>query len=69
MKEQTHFVLRKVGTSSFVSRLPHNFDMDSNFVEGWDNLPGRALSWPTLEKALAAKQADPDGYALMVEEI
>ena len=69
MKEQTTFVLRKIGSSSFVRHLPHDFDMERNFVDGWENLPERALSWESHKKALEAKLADPDGDSLMVEEV
>lgn len=68
MKEQTRFVLRKVGTSNFARVLPHNYD-EENFVQGWDNLSERALSWATHEEALTAKLADPDGQSLVVEEV
>jgi hypothetical protein len=68
MVNQKTFVLRQVGTSSFVRKLPHNFTKD-NFVNGWDDLPSRALSWDTHEQALTAKQRDHDGDALTVEEI
>jgi len=68
MKEQTTFVLRQVGSSNFVKSLPHDYEA-KNFVAGWEDLPARALSWPTHEAALEAKLADPDGDSLMVEEV
>jgi hypothetical protein len=69
MKEQTTFVLRNTGTSRFVKTSPHEF-LDENFVEGWDNLAARgALTFGTHEAALIAKDADPDGCSLAVEEI
>lgn len=68
MEKKTTFVLRQVGSSNFVKSLPHDFEPE-NFVAGWEHLSSRALTWKTEGEALAAKQADPDGTALMVEPI
>ena len=62
------FVLRKVGTASFVRALPHNFN-EKNFVDGWENLASRAMCWPTLDAAIRAKAAARDGDCLVVEEV
>jgi len=69
MKKANKYVLRNVGTSRFARELPHDF-MDDNFVEGWQNLEQRgALCFTSEAEAELAKDFDPDGDSLMVEEI
>ena len=65
--KKPYFVLRHVGSSDFVSRIPYDFD-DRNSVNGWEDLAERgALAYATEAEASTAKDSDPDGYSLMVE--
>ena len=66
-----YYVLRKSGTScDFVSRLPHDYD-PRNFVSpGWEDPASHgALRFDTEADARRAKDGDPDGESLSVEEI
>jgi len=61
------FVLRVIGTSSFVAYLPYDYD-ERNLVEGWDRT-SEAIVFESKGAALAAKLGDPDGESLSVEEV
>ncbi len=58
------YALRQVGTSEFVSKLPYGFE---NLVPGWTN--PAMMAWDSEEDAKWARDGDPDGDSLSVEEV
>lgn len=64
MKETDRFVLRHRGSNDFVTKLPWDF---THCVNGWD--AEGMLTFSSEDEAQAAKESDPDGESLLIEEI